>query len=174
VRDRFGGVGAFLALPPQCVPDSHVSKIPARNFGSLLRLLDVAWRALDDRARRTMNAVVSFALAEQPLPGTALALERFEVGISAAPAGLSAMLAGWSVYDLGAEWSDNSVTASSREREVEGKLDTPQTFRTITAATDREEVVTIAESGMPDKTMLAVDSGLLENVDFDEPLSQQI
>jgi len=42
VRERFGGVGAFLALPPQCVPDSHVSKIPAKNFGLLLRLLDVA------------------------------------------------------------------------------------------------------------------------------------
>lgn len=100
--------GAFLALPPQCVPDSHVSKIPTKNFGSLLRLLDVAWRALDDRARRTMNALVRFALAEQPLPGTTLALERVEVGISAAPAGLSPMLAGWTVSDLGAEWSDPS------------------------------------------------------------------
>jgi hypothetical protein len=121
-----------------------------------------------------MNALVSFALAEQPLPGAALALERFEVGIGAVPAGPSPMLAGWSVSDLGAEWSDDSVTASPREREVKGKLDTPQTLRPTTAATGREEVVTIAESGMPNKTVLAVDSGLLENVDFDEPLSQQI
>jgi hypothetical protein len=51
VRDLFGGVGAFLALPPQCVPDRHVIRMPARNFGSWLRLLEVAWRALDTHAR---------------------------------------------------------------------------------------------------------------------------
>jgi hypothetical protein len=99
VRNLFGGDGAFLDLPPHCVPDSHVSRIPARNFSPLLGLLNVAWRALDDRARRTMDALVRFALAGQPLPGVVLALERPKVGISAAPAGLSPMLAGWSVSD---------------------------------------------------------------------------
>lgn len=99
-----------------------------------------------------MNALVIFALAEQPLPGTTLALERFEAGVSAAPAGLSPMLAGWSISDPGAEWSDNPVTTSSREHKLEGKLKTPQTVRTAIAATDRGEVITITESALPDKT----------------------
>ena len=43
-----------------------------------------------------MNALVRFALAGR-LTETALALERSEFAISAAPAGLSPMLAGWSV-----------------------------------------------------------------------------
>jgi hypothetical protein len=174
VREHFGGVGAFLALPPQCVPDSHVSKIPAKNFGLLLRLLDVAWRALDDRAKRTMNALVRFALAGRPLPETALALERSGVGISAAPAGLSPMLAGWSVYELGAQWSDVTEAARLKEREMEGELDMPQAVRTTTATSSKEQVAVIAESIMLKGMMQAVDDGLLENVDFDERLSQQI
>lgn len=121
-----------------------------------------------------MNTLVSLAFTEQPLPGTALALEQFEVEISAAPAGLPPMLAGWSVSDPGAEWSDNPVTASSRERVVDGKLGTPQTLCIIAAATDREEVVTITELALPVKTMLAVDRALLKKIDLDEPLSQQI
>jgi hypothetical protein len=79
VRDLFGGDGAFLALPPQCVPDSHVLRIPAKSFGPFLGLLEVAWRALDNRARRTMDTLVRVALAGQPLPEAALALERPEI-----------------------------------------------------------------------------------------------
>jgi hypothetical protein len=124
VRQRFGGLGAFLALPPHCVPDRHVSKILAKNFGALLRLLDVAWRALDDRARRTMNALVSFVIEERPPPKT-LALERSEVGVGAATAGLSPMLAGWTVSGLGVEWSNDSVANPPRDRQMEGKLDMP-------------------------------------------------
>ena len=125
MRQRFGALGAFLALPPHCVPDRHVSKIPAKNFGALLRRLDVAWRALDDRARRTMNALVSFAIEERPPPKTTLALERSEVGVGAATAGLSPMLAGWTVSDLGVEWSNDSVANPPRDRQMEGKLDMP-------------------------------------------------
>jgi hypothetical protein len=95
VRDLFGGNGAFLALPPQCVPGSYVSRITAKNFGPLLGLLDVAWRALDNGARWTMDALVRYALTGQPLPIAELALERPEAGTIAAPAGLSPMLAGW-------------------------------------------------------------------------------
>jgi hypothetical protein len=94
--------------------------MPARTFDSLLRLLDVAWRTLDDRARQTMNALVRFALAEQPLPRTTLALEQSEVGINAAPAGLSPMLAGWSVSDLGAASSDNFVATAPKGHKVGG------------------------------------------------------
>ena len=32
VRDLSGGASAFLALPPQCVPDRHVVKMPAKKF----------------------------------------------------------------------------------------------------------------------------------------------
>jgi hypothetical protein len=156
VRDRFGGVGAFLALPPQCVPDSHISKMPARSLGSLLRLLDVAWRTLDDRARRTMNALVRFALAEQPLPRNTLALEQSEVGISTASAGLSPMLAGWSVADLGAASSDNFVATAPKGHKV-GGIDTPQTLLTTNAAIGCDEVVAITEQTGSREMVLAVD-----------------
>lgn len=42
VRDLSGGVGAFIALPPQCVSDRHILRMPARNFGSWRRHLEVA------------------------------------------------------------------------------------------------------------------------------------
>jgi hypothetical protein len=174
VRERFGGLGAFLALPPQCVPDNHVTRLPAKGFDTLLRLLDVAWRALDDRARRTMNALVSFAIEERPLPETTLALERSKVGLSAATAGLSPMLVGWTALDLGAQWSNDSATNPPRNDPVEVKLDTPRTPCTTTVQTDCEEVVAITEPSVRNEMMLAVDGGLFENVDFDEPLSQQI
>jgi hypothetical protein len=34
VRDRFGGDGALLALPPQCVPNRHIVKVSAKVFES--------------------------------------------------------------------------------------------------------------------------------------------
>jgi hypothetical protein len=39
VRDLFGGDGAFLALPPQCVPDRHIVKMQSEILGSWLGLL---------------------------------------------------------------------------------------------------------------------------------------
>jgi hypothetical protein len=168
VRELFGGDGAFLALPPHCVPDSHVSRLSATNFGPLLGLLDVAWRGLDDGARRTMNALVRFAFAGQSLPDTVLALERPEVEISAAPAGLSSMLAGWSVSDHATQWSSDPAAAHLLERDTEVKMNTPE------AARGREEVVANAKSSIAKKDMLVVDDGLLNNIDFDERLSQQI
>ena len=74
VRDLFGGVGAFLALPPQCVSDRRLYRMPAKTFSSWLRLLEVAWRALDTHARHTLNDVVRMSLAGQPLPDGLLAL----------------------------------------------------------------------------------------------------
>ena len=168
VRDLFGGDGAFLALPPPCVPDSHVSKLSDANFGPLLGLLDVAWRGLDDGARRTMNALVRFALAGQSLPDTVLALERPEVEISAAPAGLSSMLAGWSVSDHATQRSSDPAAAHLLEREAEVKMNTSEVVR------GREDVVANAESSIAKKNLLVVDDGLLDNIDFDERLSQQI
>jgi hypothetical protein len=168
VRELFGGDGAFLALPPQYVPDSHVSRLSATNFGPLLGLLDVAWRGLDDGARRTMNTLVRFALAGQSLLDTVLALERPEVEISAAPAGLSSMLAGWSVSDHATQRSSDPAAAHLLEREAEVKMNTSEAIR------GREDVVANAESSIAKKNVLVVDDGLLDNIDFDERLSQQI
>jgi hypothetical protein len=67
VKDLFGGNGAFLALPPQCVSDRDILKMPSEVLGAWLGLLDVAWKALDDRARQTMNTIARLALAGQPL-----------------------------------------------------------------------------------------------------------
>jgi len=121
-----------------------------------------------------MNALVRFALAGRPLPETTLALERCEVAISAPPAGLSPMLAGWSVSELGAQWSDVTEAARLKEREMEGELDIAQAIRTTTATSSKEQVAENAESIALKGMMQAVDDGLLENVDFDERLSQQI
>jgi hypothetical protein len=174
VHRLFGGDGAFLALPPQCVPESHVSRLLAKNSSSLLGLLDVAWRAPDEDARRTMNALVRLALAGQPLPGAALALERSDVGTSAATAGLSPMLAGWSVPGYATECHGDPVAARSTEWEIKGLGNTPEAVRTTTAGTYRENVLTNAKSSIRKETMSLVDDRLLENVDFDERLSQQI
>ena len=123
VRDLFGGNGAFLALPPQCVPDSYVSRIAAKNFGPLLGLLDVAWRALNDGARRTMDALVRLALTGQPLPEAVLALEPPEAGFLAASAGLSPMLVGWSEFDGTIRRSGGPATAHLTEQNVDDEID---------------------------------------------------
>lgn len=174
VRDLFGGNGAFLALPPQSVPDSHVSRITAKHFGPLLGLLDVAWRALDDGARRTMDALVRFALTGQPLPEAALALERPDGEVGAAPAGLSPMLAGWSELDGTTRRSGDLATTRVSQQNVEGEMNTPEVARTTTAATRGQDVVADTESRMWKESMLVVDDGLLDDVDFEERLSQQI
>jgi hypothetical protein len=177
VQELFGGDGAFLALPPQCVPDSHVSRIPARTFASLLGLFEVAWRALENRARRTLDALVRLALAGQPLPGAALALERPEVDSNAPLAGLSPMLFGWSVSDCDAQDIDDVAVSNVTEREVGGEVTVEgaaRTARTITTRTNGEEIVADAEAGVWNKAMVGLDDELFENVDFDEPLSQEI
>lgn len=43
-----------------------------------------------------------------------------------------------------------------------------------TAATSGEEIVADAESSVGKEAMVGIDDGLLDNVDFDERLSQQI
>ena len=62
--------------------------------------------------------------------------------------------------------------ARLKERKMEGELDMPQAVRTTTATSSKEQVAVIAESIMLKGMMQAVDDGLLENVDFDECLSQ--
>ena len=174
MRDLFGGDGDFLALPSQCVPDSHDLRMPARSFGSLLGLPDMAWRALDDRARRTIDPLAWFALAGQPLPGAALTLERPEVVTKAALAGLSPMLAGWSASDYAKLWPSDSTALRLTEREVKGEVNMPEAVRTTTAATSEEEVLENAEASVRKETTLGIEDGSFKNVAFDERLSQEI
>jgi hypothetical protein len=121
-----------------------------------------------------MNALVQFALARQPLPETALALERPEFGISVAPTGLSPMLAGCSVYDYATHLPDDSAASHLTERGVEGDMNTPEAVQNTTAVSSKEAVVTNADPSMRKETMLVVHDGSLDNIDFDERLSQQI
>ena len=174
VRNLFGGNGAFLALPPQCVPDSRVSRITAKKFGPLLGLLDVAWRALDDGARRTLDALVRYGLTGQSLPRAELALERPGAETIAAPAGLSPMLAGWPESGCALQWPVDSASAHLAEQKVEGDVNAPEVVRTTISVASGEEIVANAKSSGLKETILVVDEGLLENVDFDERLSQQI
>jgi hypothetical protein len=51
----------------------------------------VAWRALDDCARRTWDTLVQLALARQPLPEVVLALEVLESNTGTTPISLSAI-----------------------------------------------------------------------------------
>jgi hypothetical protein len=67
-RKLSSGVSAFFASPPSCIYDKHVQKMSIERFGSWPRLLDVAWRALDEYDRLTLNELVRMSLAGQPLP----------------------------------------------------------------------------------------------------------
>lgn len=120
-----------------------------------------------------MDALVRLALTGQPLPRVELALERSEAEIIAAPAGLSLMLAGWSEFDGTTRRSGDPATAHLTEQNVD-KINTQEVVRTTTAAISGKEVMADVEPSMRKGTMLVVDDGLLENVDFEERLSQQI
>ena len=89
----------FPGLPPQCVPDRHVVKMQAKTFDSWLRLLDVAWQALDAHARLTLDDIVRVSLAGQPLPEGLLELETLKDDTGASQTSLSGKLAGWSSFD---------------------------------------------------------------------------
>jgi hypothetical protein len=117
IRDRFGGAGAFLALPSQCVSDRYVQKMPMERFGSWLRLLDVAWRALDDHARLTLNELTRMSLAGQPLPEGFLALEMLEEGTDTALTSLSGMFTGWPPSDRTSRDNGTKSIAIATQRE---------------------------------------------------------
>lgn len=121
-----------------------------------------------------MDALVRLALGRQSLPGTALALERPDVGINIAPAGLSPMLVGWSIPGYAAQWPGGPVVGHLKDGEVKGEVSTPGAVRTTTLATSRVDVVVNVETSMREEKQLVVRDDLLENVDFDESLSQQI
>jgi hypothetical protein len=174
VRDRFGGVGAFLALPPQCVPDRHVVKMPAKTFKSWLRLLDVAWRALDAHARLTLNDLVRMSLAGQSLPEGSLMLEMLEDGTDTAPISLSGMLTGWPAFDRNSAEDEGGLTATLTQHEEDGDTAIPGTHLITANTTSRAEEARdgrlISQEGM----MGNLEDGLfngLDDRDFDECLN---
>jgi hypothetical protein len=174
VRDLFGGIGAFLALPPQCVPDRHVVKMPAITFESWLRLLDVAWRALDAHARLTLNELVRMSLAGEPLPEGGLMLEMVEDSTGTALTSLSGMLTGWPAFDRNSTEDEGGLTATLSQREEDGDAAISGTPSITASTTSRAEEAgnggLISQEGM----MGNLEDGLfngLDDRDFDECLN---
>jgi hypothetical protein len=174
VRELFGGVGAFLALPPQCVTDRHVVKMPAKTFESWLRLLDVAWRALDAHARLTLNNLVRMSLAGQSLPEDSLMLEMLEDGTDTAPISLSGMLTGWPAFDRNSTEDEGGLAATLTQREEDGDAAIPSTPLITASTTSRAEEAgdggLISQEGMVGNLEDGLFNGLY-NRDFDECLN---
>jgi hypothetical protein len=87
------------------------------------------------------------------------------------------MLFGWSVSDCDAQDIEDVAVSNVSEREVGGEVTVEgaaRTARTITTGTSGEEIVADAEASVWNKAMVGLDDELFENVDFDEPLSQEI
>jgi hypothetical protein len=161
------------SLPPRCVPDRHVVKMSAKVFGSWLRLVDEPWKALDAHARRTLNALVRLSITEQLLPESCLMLEMLDSEIDAAPVGLSPMPTGWSIADCDSKHSEVRVTSALTEGKDDGKMTTSETSRT-TGARSRQEGVGDVGITSQKGTAGDVDDALLNDLDFDDCLSQEI
>ena len=175
VRELFGGVGAFLALPPQCVPDRHVVKMPAKTFESWLRLLDVAWRALDPHARLTLNDLVRMSVAGQSLPEGGLGLEILEDGTGTIPTSLSGMLTGWSAFNRNPTEDEVGLTATLTQREEDGDVAIPGTPLITASTKSRAEGAGDARRISQEK-MNSEDELFngLNDLDFDECSSHEI
>ncbi|KAM0714625.1 hypothetical protein Q7P37_009921 [Cladosporium fusiforme] len=174
IRDLFGGIGVFLALPPRCVADRHVVTTSAKVFDSFLRLLDVAWRALDVHARRTLNELVRMSLAGQPLPEEVLALELLKDGTGTALTSLSSILAGWSTSDRNSRDKEVGLIATVTERQEYGDTAVSGTPSTTTILMNRVEEAGDAAETSQKEMMGKVDDGLFNDLDFDDSLSQEI
>jgi hypothetical protein len=174
IRELFGGVGAFLALPPQCVTDRHVIKMPAKTFESWLRLLDVAWRALDVHARLTLNDLVRMSLAGQSLPEGSLMLEMLEDSTGIAPTSLSGLLTGWPAFDRNSTEDEGGLTATLSQREEDGYAAISGTPLITASTTSRAEEAgdggLILQEGMMGNLEDGMFNGL-DDRDFDECLN---
>jgi hypothetical protein len=169
IRERFGGAGAFLALPPQCVSDRYVQKMPKERFGSWLGMLDVAWRALDDHARLALNELARMSLAGKPLPEGLLALEMLEEGTDIALTSLSGMFTGWSPSDRTSrdKGTKSIVIATQREdNDAAASMYPAATPITPRRAEEAEDIGLISQKEMVE----SVEDGLfdgLDDLDFD-------
>ena len=100
---------------------------------SWLRLLDVAWQALDAHARLTLNDLVRMSLAGQPLPERLLKLETLKDDTGASQTSLSGMpAAGWSPFDRHSTEDEGGLIATLTEREEDGDAAPLQTRSTTT------------------------------------------
>lgn len=177
IRDRFGGAGAFLALPPQCVSDRYVQKMPIERFGCWLRLLDVAWQALGDHARLTLNELVRMSLAGQPLPGGSLALEMLEDGTGTALTSLSGMFMGWAPSDRTFRDNGTKSVAIPSQREEHSDA-TASMYSAATLITPRKAEEAGKNMGliMQKEVAESVEDGLFDgfgDLDFDQCSSQE-
>jgi hypothetical protein len=170
IRDRFGGAGVFLVLPPQCVSDRYVQKMTIEKFNSWLRLLDVVWRALDEHARLTLNELVRMSLTGQPLPEVSLPLEMLEDGTDKALTSLSGMFTGWHPSDR--NFRDNGtksiVIAAQREESSDAAA---FMFPAATLASPRraeaaEDIGSISQQEMMENAEDGLFDGF-DDVDFD-------
>lgn len=176
IRELFGGIGAFLALPPQCVSDRYVQKMQVEKFASWLRLLDVAWRALDVHARLTLNELVAKSLAGQPLPEGILAVEMLG-DRSTVLNSLSGMLTGWPTSKRISGEACSETVAVPTQHEEDDNAAAASMPATDTSITSRAE-----EAGDPGqvsqkKIVKSVEGELFDDfddLDFDESLSQEI
>jgi hypothetical protein len=174
VRDVFGGVGAFLALPLQCVLDRHVVKMQAKTFESWLSLLDVAWRALDAYVRLTLNNLVRMSLAGQSLPEGSLMLEILKDSTGTALTRLSDMLTGWLVFDQNSIEDEGGLAATLTQREEDGDAAVLKTLSTTTSTTSRAEDAGDGGLISQEGTMGNLEDGLfngLDDRDFDKCLN---
>jgi hypothetical protein len=176
IRERFGGAGAFLALPPQCVSDRYVQKMPIERFGSWLRLLDVAWQALGDHARLTLNELVRMSLAGQPLPGDSLALEMPDDGTGTALTSLSSMFTGWGPFDRSFRDNGTKSVAIPTQREEHSDA-TASMYSAATLITPRRAEEAGKTMGLiTQKVVSSVEDGLFDgfgDLDFDQCSSQE-
>lgn len=130
--------------------------------------MDLAWRALEDHARRTINVLVRLALAGQLLPGGVLALEILEGGTGAGPAGLSPLLAGCSASDCNVQDNEVGVTAAMTERGADSDLMAQRTPSATSRTTSRVEEAEGAELISQKETLGDVDDGLFNGLGFGE------
>jgi hypothetical protein len=144
--------------------------MPSKVLRAWLGLLDVAWKALDDHARQTLNTLVRLALAGQPFPEDVLALEILS-STSVTPTSLSALLTGWSAAARNVHDNKDGAIATLIEREAYGDVMGPETFSTATRITSRIEEAGDAEVVLQKDTMGDVSDDLFDNLDFDDYLS---
>jgi hypothetical protein len=150
--------------------------MPARNFDSWLRLLEVVWRALDTHARQTLNDLVRMSLARQPLPKDVLVLETLENGPSTAPTSLSDILTGWSSFERKSRDGEGEPTTPTPRREDDDvvALGTPSTTASTTNIPDVAEGLGLSSRQVIMGDVNDADDGLLMDLNFDDGLSQEI
>jgi hypothetical protein len=149
--------------------------MPARNFGSWLRLLEVVWRALDTHARQTLNDLVRMSLARQPLPEEVLALETLENAPGIAPTSLSDILTGWSSFERKSR-DDEGEPNTLTHREEDGDAAALGTPLTTASTTSRLEEAETEDLGLSSRQVIVgdVDDGLSKDLNFNEGSSREV